>query len=67
MMFVILHPAWIESGLVSVEEDGVISAEESVSDMLKLIERLGKEDSAKCHGKKLAKSGVHAKIPGLKS
>lgn len=47
IMFAIVHPGRVESGLVSVKEDGAISAEESVSNMLKLIERLGKEDSAK--------------------
>ena len=47
VVFVIVHPGQVESGLVSVKEDGPISAEESVSDMLKLIERLGKENSAK--------------------
>ena len=47
VVFAILHPSRVENGLVSVKEDGAISAEQSVSDMLKLMERLGKEDLAK--------------------
>ena len=43
----IVHPGRVESGLVSVKEDGAIGAEASVADMLSLIEGLGKEHSGK--------------------
>ena len=45
--FTIVHPGRVESGLVAVREDGAIRAEESVRDMLRLIGRLGKEDSGR--------------------
>ncbi|KAM0797342.1 hypothetical protein BDR22DRAFT_463271 [Usnea florida] len=45
VVFAIVHPGRVESGLVEVKEDGAIGAEESVRDMLGLIGRLGKEDS----------------------
>ena len=45
VVFAVVHPGRVESGLVAVKEDGAISAEESVRDMLSLIERLGKQDS----------------------
>lgn len=45
VVFAIVHPGRVESGLVAVKEDGAISAEESVRDMLGLIGELGKEDS----------------------
>lgn len=47
VVFVIVHPGRVESGLVAVKEDGAISAEESVRDMLGLIGKLGKEDSGR--------------------
>lgn len=47
VVFVIVHPGRVESGLVAVKEDGAISAEESVKDVLGLIGRLGKEDSGR--------------------
>ncbi len=45
--FTIIHPGRVESGLVSVKEDGAISAEESVRDMLKFIDGMGKEHSGR--------------------
>lgn len=46
---VLVHPGRVESNLVGkgVKEDGAVTAEESVDDMLTLIERLGKEDSGR--------------------
>ena len=46
-IFTIVHPGRVESGLVSVKEDGAISAEESVGDMLKLIDGMEKEHSGR--------------------
>ena len=43
----IVHPGRVESGLVSVKEDGAISAEESVGDMMKFIDGMGKEHSGR--------------------
>ena len=45
VVFAIVHPGRVESGLVAVKEDGAISAEESVRNLMGLIGRLGKEDS----------------------
>ena len=45
VVFAVVHPGRVESGLVAVKEDGAISAEESVRDMMGLIGSLGKEDS----------------------
>ena len=47
VVFAVVHPGRVESGLVTVKEDGAISAEESVMEMLGLIERLGGKDSGK--------------------
>lgn len=47
VVFAIVHPGRVESGLVAVKEEGAISAKESVSDMVELIEKLKKEDSGK--------------------
>ena len=47
VVFAIVHPGRVESGLVAVKEDGAISAEESVRDVLGLIGRLRKEDSGR--------------------
>ena len=47
VVFAVVHPGRVESGLVSVREDGAISAEESVREMLGLIGRLGGKDSGK--------------------
>ena len=47
VLFAIIHPGRVESNLVGegITEDGAITAEESVSDMLKLILRLSKDDN----------------------
>ena len=45
VVFAVVHPGRVESGLVTVKEEGAISAEESVGEMLGLIERLGGKDS----------------------
>lgn len=45
VVFAVVHPGRVESGLVAVKEDGAISAEDSVRDMLVLIGKLGIEDS----------------------
>ena len=47
VVFTVVHPGRVESGLVDVKEDGAISAEESVSDLLRLIGKFGREDSGK--------------------
>ena len=47
VVFAVVHPGRVESGLVAVKEDGAMSAEESVREMVDLIGRLGKEDSGK--------------------
>lgn len=47
VVFVIVHPGRVESGLVAVKEDGAISAEESVEGVCRLIGRLGKEHSGR--------------------
>ena len=44
-IFTVIHPGRVESGLVSVKEDGAISAEKSVGDILKFIDGVGKEHS----------------------
>lgn len=45
--WVVVHPGRVESSLTPVKEDGAIEAEESVKDMLKLIEGLEKKDSGR--------------------
>lgn len=47
VVFAIVHPGRVESGLVAVKEDGAMSAEESVRDLLRLIAKLGRGDSGK--------------------
>lgn len=46
-VWLVVHPGRVESGLVAVKEDGAITAEESVEDMMRLIEmaELGKGKS----------------------
>lgn len=39
--FALLHPGRVETGLVSVKEDGAITCEESLGTMLPVIDRLG--------------------------
>lgn len=46
-IFTIVHPGRVESGLVSVKEDGAISAEESVGDIMKLLDGMDKEHSGR--------------------
>jgi NAD(P)-dependent dehydrogenase (short-subunit alcohol dehydrogenase family) len=41
--FILCHPGRVETGLVRWKEEGAISAEESVSGLLPLIDRWGKE------------------------
>ncbi|KAF2796083.1 NAD(P)-binding protein [Melanomma pulvis-pyrius CBS 109.77] len=43
--FLLLHPGRVETGLVAWKEEGAMSVEESVHDCLKVIEKVGKEDS----------------------
>jgi NAD(P)-dependent dehydrogenase (short-subunit alcohol dehydrogenase family) len=45
LVFSVLHPGRVETGLVKCREEGAIEAEESVRDMLKLIPKLGQEKS----------------------
>jgi len=47
VVFAVVHPGRVESGLVPVEEDGAISADLAVRDMLPLIEQFGREDSGR--------------------
>lgn len=47
VVFTILHPGRVESGLVMCKEEGAISAEESVRTMVPLIGGFGKEDSGR--------------------
>lgn len=47
VVFAVVHPGRVESGLVAVKEDGAISAEESVGNVLRLVERLRDEDSGR--------------------
>lgn len=46
-VFAVVHPGRVESGLVAVKEDGAISPEDSVKDVLGLIGKLGEEDSGR--------------------
>ncbi|KAJ4387818.1 hypothetical protein N0V93_008421 [Gnomoniopsis smithogilvyi] len=41
VFFAMVHPGRVETGLVSVKEDGAISAQESLQDLLPLIEKFG--------------------------
>jgi NAD(P)-dependent dehydrogenase (short-subunit alcohol dehydrogenase family) len=45
LIFVVLHPGRVETGLVKCREEGAIDADESVRDMLRLIPRLEMEES----------------------
>lgn len=47
VLWVIMHPGRVESGLVMCKEEGAISAEESVGCMVPLIEGFGKGDSGR--------------------
>ena len=46
-VFAIVHPGRVESGLVAIKEEGAISAEESVGDLLGLIGKLRKDSSGR--------------------
>lgn len=46
-IWTIVHPGRVETGLVRVKEDGAMSVEESVGDMMRLIKRLEREDSGR--------------------
>ena len=45
VIFLLLHPGRVETGLVAWKEEGAISPEESVYDCLKVIEKVTLEDS----------------------
>jgi NAD(P)-dependent dehydrogenase (short-subunit alcohol dehydrogenase family) len=47
VIFTILHPGRVKTGLVTYKEDGAIDAEESVKDMIKVIAKLKRSDSGK--------------------
>ena len=47
VVFAIVHPGRVETGLVAVKEEGAITAKESVSDMVGLIGMLSREDSGR--------------------
>lgn len=47
IVFVLIHPGRVETGLTLCREDGAIEVEHSVKDMLELIKRLGIKDSGK--------------------
>lgn len=44
VFFAMVHPGRVETGLVSVREDGAISPEESLRDVLNLIEKFGVDE-----------------------
>ncbi|KAJ4414808.1 hypothetical protein N0V82_007723 [Gnomoniopsis sp. IMI 355080] len=44
VFFAMVHPGRVETGLVSVKEDGAISVEESLGDVMPLIERFGVDE-----------------------
>ena len=46
-IWTVVHPGRVETGLVKVKEDGAMSVEESVGDMMHLIARLLREDSGR--------------------
>ncbi|OAL57000.1 NAD(P)-binding protein [Pyrenochaeta sp. DS3sAY3a] len=47
VVFLLLHPGRVETGLVACKEEGAMTVEESLEGCLKIIEGLGKEDSGK--------------------
>ncbi|KAI9731573.1 MAG: hypothetical protein M1834_004693 [Cirrosporium novae-zelandiae] len=47
IIFTMIHPGRVESGLTKCREEGAIEADESVDDMLPLITHLGKEASGR--------------------
>jgi len=46
-IFAIVHPGRIETGLVSIKEDGAMSPEEALKDLLPFIDGLQKKDSGR--------------------
>lgn len=47
VMFALVHPGRVETGLTLCREEGAMEVEESVADMLALVGRLGREDSGR--------------------
>lgn len=47
VMFALVHPGRVETGLTKCREDGAIEVDESVHDMLQLIDRLDLRDSGR--------------------
>ena len=47
VVFVLVHPGRVETGLVEWKEEGAIGTEESVREMVALVGRLGREDSGR--------------------
>ncbi|OCK79838.1 short-chain dehydrogenase/reductase superfamily protein [Lepidopterella palustris CBS 459.81] len=47
VVFVLVHPGRVQTGLVPWKEDGAIQADESVKDMLGLIAKLSRDDSGR--------------------
>ncbi len=45
--WVLVHPGRVETRLVKSKEEGAISAEESIQDMMKLVSQFGKRNSGK--------------------
>lgn len=45
VVFTIFHPGRVETGLVQIKEEGAISADESVKEMMQVIDPLEKNDS----------------------
>ena len=46
-IWVVVHPGRVETGLVRVKEDGAMTTDESIEDMIQLIGRLRKEHSGR--------------------
>ena len=47
VIFTVIHPGRVETGLVASREEGAIEANESIKDMLRIIDKLTKEDSGR--------------------
>ncbi|KAI9726890.1 MAG: hypothetical protein M1828_000238 [Chrysothrix sp. TS-e1954] len=45
--WLVVHPGRLETGLVAVKEDGALSADEGVADVMRLIDQLGPKDSGR--------------------
>lgn len=46
VFFAMVHPGRVETGLVCIKEDGAISPQESLEDLLPLIDRFGKSSAS---------------------